>query len=106
MRLYKLSDETEFPEKVDGGYINIRSSERVDVRPDETRYISTGLRITITDSDKVNVISMWGDEFQVEKSGKELCVKITNNGLQNLMLYPGTVIGKIITEKIKKQRGD
>jgi len=100
MRLYKLIDEAEFPEKTETGYVNIRSVERVDVRPNETRSVYTGLRITKTIKEDIIVKSAWDDLYLIEESGEELYIKVFNMGERNIMIYPGMVIGEIFSRKI------
>ena len=69
MRLYKIVKDVEFPEKTEAGYINIRSIERIDVRPNETRYVRTGLRATKTKNEILVVESAWEDVEEVKESG-------------------------------------
>lgn len=101
MRLYKLVQGTEFPERVNEDavmYVNIRSIERVDVRPEECRYIQTGFRISCTDSERVYVVSEWGDTSELF-NGDELVVLVSNTGKRNILIYPGSVIGKVVVEE-------
>ncbi len=99
MRLYKLSKSVEFPEKTKTGYINIRSIERIDVRPGEIRCVDTGLRISKTDLERVVAKSVWGDTSTVNRTGKRLCIIVNNHGSRSIMIYPGMVIGELTVEK-------
>ena len=99
MRLYKLVQDVEFPEKSEFGYINIRSTERIDVRPNETRMVSTGFRVSKLSDETITVRSIWGDTQSIEISGETLYVKVTNHADTNIMIYVGMVIGEILVEK-------
>ena len=101
MRLYRLIEGTEFPERVKDDvvkYLNIRSIERVDVRPGEARYIQTGFRISCTDSERVSVVSEWGDTSELV-NGDELVVLVCNTGKQNILIYPGSVVGMVVVNE-------
>jgi dUTPase len=104
MRLYKLDKNVEFPERVneDGliRYLNIRSSERIDVRPGETRHISTQLRVSF-DVEKYEtfIISAFDSTKSLLEDGEEVFVKVTNHGNRNIMIYPGQVVGELRGEE-------
>lgn len=106
MRLYKIDKEIEFPERVSGNsglrYINIRSAERIDVRPGETRQISTRLRVSFKEAkERVFIVSHFNStKYEIPASGKELLVPVENLGLRNIMIQPGEVLGEIIVEKV------
>ena len=99
MRLYKINPDVEFPEKLEAGYMNIRSAERIDVRPNEARLVSTGLRLSKTKDEVITVKDLWGTEYILENSGEELFIKVTNGGIRNIMIYVGMVIGEVTAEK-------
>jgi len=105
MRLYRIDKEVDFPEKVSGKsdlrYANIRSAERIDVRPGETRQISTKLRVSFKqDKEKVFVVSYFNStKYEIISSGEELLVPVENVGDRNIMIFPGTVIAEMRVEK-------
>ena len=106
MRLYKIDKEIEFPERVSGNsslrYLNIRSAERIDVRPGETRQISTRLRVSFKETaEKVFIVSYFNSmKYEITTSGEELLVPVENLGERNIMISPGTVLGEIKVEKL------
>lgn len=105
MRLYKINKEVDFPERVSNTsgiyYKNIRSAERIDVRPDEIRHISTGLRISFKpEKETVYIISYFNSmKYEIIESGIELVVPVENLDKRNIMIFPGRVLGEVRVEK-------
>jgi len=94
--------DVELPERSGvGHYINLRSAERIDVRPNETVVISTGVKISRSKGEKVMFASSIGDyKLEPVKSG-EIKVSITNSGDRNIIVYPGMVIGELLSDTSK-----
>lgn len=106
MKLRKVEDFIELPEKIqDGYYLNLRSSERIDVRPGERIDVSTGVEAYVGKTEIVTVVSDFCSSKLVYKQlGKyvELQVRIKNKDKRNIMIHPGEAIGFITVEKTRK----
>jgi len=108
MKFRKLNDEVELPEKTSSGYINLRSAERVDVRPGETRNITTGVEAKLDKSESYSFepdfTSMGNSEVTTisPNSYTELALSVTNPYDTNIMIYPGQVLGRFHTWKTAK----
>ena len=103
MRLKKLEDYVELPKSLGfGQYGELRSIERIDIRPGERRDVLTGVGARIAKTETVTVYSAFCDNKMVyDRTGEvvELMVRIKNNGKQNIMLHPGQVIATIEVKK-------
>lgn len=104
MRLYRIDKDVDFPEKEDTdlgyNYINVRANERIDVRPGESRDISTGLRASFRDSATVYSEDIFTNtRREVKESGEELFIFISNGTHKTIMIHPGMVIGRVIMER-------
>lgn len=98
MRLYKIDDNVEFPSKETSKGITkisgIRSSQRVDVRPGETVFVKTGIRIHLNKKEEAAIYSAVLEGVYSPVSGKELAVMVHNNTRNTFHIYPGQVIGR------------
>jgi len=101
MRLRKLNDGVELPEKVNPGlYINARSNRRVDVRSGENIAIATGVEISVARGELVTISGPNVVTYVIEPCKyTELFVMVANRGDRLLMIYPGQVLAEIIVVK-------
>lgn len=102
MRMKRKHDDIELPEKTSPTtYINVRSAERIDVRPNETVTIQTGVLVAMAAGETAHTKGKNVRPTSIGPKGyKDLLVMMTNRGERNLLIYPGQVIARIdITKK-------
>jgi len=105
MRFKRIIKDVELPEKVTGGYVNVRSAERVDIRPGETRQVITGIKVYLQKGEIAGIrgAPSWvGFVTPAKVSSGDLTIMIKNATLRNLMVYCGQVIASI--DIIKRPR--
>jgi len=101
MKFKRRYEGIELPEKSEPTkYINIRSAERVDVRPGETRDIETGVLIKVYADEEVIVYGPYvvTGTYQVDKF-VPLVVTMYNDEDRSLLIYPGQIIGGLSIRK-------
>ena len=103
MRMKRKLEDVELPEKVSSTrYINVRSAQRVDVRPGETVVIETGVLVAMAAGEMARVRGKNVKPTSIAPKGyKDLLVTMVNRGDRNLLIYPGQVIASI--EIVKKK---
>jgi len=102
MRMKRKTEGIELPEKTSPTtYINVRSAQRIDVRPNETVTIQTGVLVAMAAGEIAHIKGKGVRPTSIGPKGyKDLLVMMTNRGERNLLIYPGQVIARIdITKK-------
>lgn len=102
MRMKRKHDDIELPEKTSPTtYINVRSAQRIDVRPNETVTIQTGVLVAMAAGEMAHIKGRNVRPTSIGPKGyKDLLVMMTNRGERNLLIHPGQVIARIdITKK-------
>lgn len=109
MKLRKIKTE-EYIEVPEDGVYPLESAERVDIRPGETRMVSTGLEILANKDDNVFVHPeltkafpelVSAEEQLYGRSYSEIKVKVHNPTDTLIPLWPGNVLG-VLTYDVKK----
>ena len=99
MKIMKLREtmDIELPERHGNEYINVRSNERTDVRPGETRSIHTGIKLIVEPGDRVAIDSVYTNDYAILPPGtyKDLQIIVVNDSDRNIMIYPGQDIATI-----------
>jgi len=106
MRFKKLDAGVELPEKYSPTlYINVRSAERVDVRPHEVRRVKTGVSVLVGKDETARIVgpNVSTDEIKTGNKYSELIVTMHNLGDRNVMVYPGMVVARIEVTKTKAE---
>lgn len=97
--------DVELPEKVNATYyINVRSAVRVDVRPNETLRVPTGVSASVARTEKAALIGTVSGVIDAALTSGDLYITITNEGDRNFMIYPGMVLAEIEVEKTEKTK--
>ncbi len=102
MRIVRYAS-VDFPEKVGDVYTGIRASERLDIRPGETRDIPTGLGVQYNPAvEHITVVpEIKGVGFTAYPlgNGGELFIRVHNTTPRTLQLYVGQVVASLETTK-------
>lgn len=102
MRFRKLNKEVELPEKsTPNRYINVRASERVDIKPGLAREVETGVEVSVKKDEIASVVGKNVLEEVLEPGGyRPLTVTICNHSDRTMMVYPGQVVASVLLEVI------
>jgi hypothetical protein len=110
MKFKKMVEDVELPERVAPHvYVNIRSAERRDVRGSETINIKTGVMVLVGGGEIATVFgagpfaaNVVPREIKTGNKYYEIIITVRNNGLRNIMIYPGQVLASISTHGERK----
>lgn len=102
MKIYKLNAMAEFPginETSDSTTASITAIERIDIRPNETVILGTGLKIEYSQRvETLSVVTMLPDcqvaNFSVSPAS-EFLISIRNTGKHNVPIHPGCLIASL-----------
>lgn len=94
MRFYKTTDAAESPEKQGNRYLNIRSAQRIDLRPHETLSVATDLGVEWAKTERVKILPVYGSEYFLDTPGS-LWIKLSNPTDKSIHIYPGTVVASV-----------
>jgi len=105
VKFKKAFADIEKPEKSGDRYINVRSAERVDVRPGATRTIDTGVEVSVAKMEFAFVAGENVVEETLEPGGyRPLTVTITNDTERTMLVYPGQVLASIYVKILGKKK--
>lgn len=111
MKFIRTVKGVEFPERIrnTNEYINIRSSVRVDIRPQEEIDVPTGLKISLSKGEKAFVFPVMENTVYPKKvfsKTSDLFVTIKNTTIRTLQISPGQAIATMTVKKPKNKSQD
>lgn len=103
MRFKLLRSDVTKPNKVSPGhYINVRSAQRIDVFPNNSAMVETGLKVYVSKTETARLVGDSVDE--VEITSGELFIPVVNPSDTILSIYPGQVLADISVSTVKQKR--